>query len=559
MSELEGYLAQIQAQGQKIGSGSFSLDSAAARRKLGHFFDPNQLDFLHYWVRFAVACSAGRIEIELESKQIVFRFPGLVRQEDELVGGGVLGTSLTTRYLHYGILGAFQQGFVEVDVFSGTFAQRFCHDDRRVDIKNRAHVEGCLLTALPQPHHRHWRDLNLLAQALEFPFLETPLLLQGKSLSRPHSLLNSRATDRNGRIWCMQLRKGQGNDWDQGLEPAHARLLVHGADLASLSALSFPPGTTVWLECPQIPLDLSLRKVRQSSQSLQMEEHLGPLMGQVLLERLRHQPDLWRILSPATLDWLADHQCSQGQWQEALKTSLIATAREAPNHVHPLHAAIWERAALLAARLKDTQAEDLQKRAQALWRPLQQQAAQADPRWRDGELVQALPEGQWTAALYQQRWVKMVEAGCLGRSRLAMLTPVLKNTRGVITLHLHRELLRQSVFVEEAALSPEFLAHLKRYRLDSLLYNVLYLENWVIRQQRESSSVLYASQVVWSAVVGGEPLPDLPDIGDLTFAQKLSLCKLVHEVSLRACDKMGDEFRKLREDCWRWQQAQEEG
>ena len=42
MAELESYLKSILSQGEKVSSGFFSLDLAAARRKMGHFFAPNQ-------------------------------------------------------------------------------------------------------------------------------------------------------------------------------------------------------------------------------------------------------------------------------------------------------------------------------------------------------------------------------------------------------------------------------------------------------------------------------------------------------------------------------------
>lgn len=537
-AELESYLESILSQGERVSSGYFSLDLAAARRKMGHFFAPNEVDFLHYWVRFAVAQKATRIEVKVSSNGLEFNYHGPPPGQEQ-IAAGVLAPQLVPRYLHMGVLGAFQQGFLELVLETEKGLVQFLPDQPERLVSATHPGEVCRFTARARPGGVHWKNLESLGRALHFPGLHTPLFLQGKQLNKPAGERLLRV-DAMGREWMLQLPLFDPVN-EERLTPAAVHILVHGADLGGLATHAFPPSCELWVEYPEIPLDLSMRKVHEDVPFHQLSCELAELAAQMVAGL---DSRLLPKLAPGVLDWLAEVHCQQGRYQEAFQATLhgVALAVQGP---HLLGAALLERAALLADMLQDVRAGQLSERAARAWQSLDQIAQEADPHWLDHELTQASPDQALRAARFQEKWGQLVRAGCVCRSEHDGMGPAYERVRGSFTLALYRETIRRSVHPEHSAFSAEFLTKLKKYRQDSLIYNGLLLRNVATLSPRacHNSSVVFAAQLLAAALQGQEKLPD-QDLDQLTLTQRASLIELLETVCRSAVGLSPDGFTR---------------
>jgi len=130
-----------------------------------------------------------------------------------------------------------------------------------------------------------------------------------------------------------------------------------------------------------------MRKVHEDVPFHQLSCELAKLAAQMVAGL---DSRLLPKLAPGVLDWLAEVHCQQGRYQEAFQATLhgVALAVQGP---YLLGAALLERAALLADKLRDVRAGQLKERAARAWQSLDQIAHEADPQWLDYELAQASP------------------------------------------------------------------------------------------------------------------------------------------------------------------------
>jgi len=195
--------------------------------------------------------------------------------------------------------------------------------------------------------------------------------------------------------------------------------------------------------------------------------------------------------------------------------------------------------------LRDLRAGQLRERAARAWQSLDQVAHEADPHWHDHELAQASPDQARRAARFQEKWGQLVRAGCVCRSEHDGMGPAYERVRGSFTLAFYRETIRRSVYPDQSAFSAEFLAKLKKYRQDSLVYNGLLLRNVATLSPGacHNSSVVFAAQLLAAALQGQEKLPD-QDLNDLTLTQRASLIELLETVCRRAVGPSPDGFTR---------------
>lgn len=555
VGELEAYLERIQGQGTRVSSGFFSLDLAAAQRKLAGFFAAEELDFLHYWVRFAVAEGASAIEVQTGKGGIRLGFLGAVPAREVFLGG-VLATDLSPRYLHMGFLGAYRQGADKVRVLHPEFQLDFV--DGQPEIKNEGRGEGCWLEALPGKGARHWGHLPALQRALDFPHLAIPLRVNGKGWKKVASAPPFRLRDQEGRHFAAELPDPRLAS-EGALQPAQLRVLVHGADLAGLASLSFPPGTRVFWDNPHLPLDLSMRKLRQDSLarvecdqlSLQFAAHLEQDLGRGTL-RIEQ-------LGLPVCDWLVEQVCRAGDLERAFQLFTQASPLFVGGGL--LMAGWKERGAQLAMALEAPQVSALWEESHLLWQGWLQQAAQADPQWHKDDLEPQQPQQRQLSLKYQAAWRELVLAGCLCRTQPEGLIPALANMRGSLTVHLYREWVRQSVHGGRPG--KEFLRLLERYRKDSLVRSVLYLQELTALGPNASDKLeaIFAGEIIVAAALGQEAPGDLADLSVLTADHRASLLEVVRGLCLSRLEEPGlrfhQEFSSLLERCQGWFEAQE--
>ncbi len=542
---MEAYLQSIQGQGTRVSSGVFSLDLAAAYKKLAGFFAPEELDFLHYWVRFAVAEGAAAIEVQASRSGIRLGFRGAVPPREVFLDGA-LTTDLSPRYLQMGNLGAYRQGACSIRVLHPEFCLEFVDGKPRLD--HHGGGANCWLEALSAKATRHWGNSKALQRALDFPQLPIPLSVNGKVWNPTSRRSLLQLQDEQGQSLTVELA-----DPKVALQPAQLRVLVHGADLAGLASLSFPPGSRVYWGNNQLPLDLSLRRLRQDSLarltcdhlSLQLAEHLNLCLqeGRLKVEQL----------GLPTWDWLVEQVCRIGELDRAFQLFTQA----APLFREPtlLYTGWRERGAQLALALGKSQAEKFWKDAHQGWQNWLQLAAEADPQWKNATLEPQGAKERQVALDFQRHWSQLVLAGCLCRTQPEGLIPALANMRGSLTLHLYQEWVRQSIHGGRPG--KEFLRHLERYRKDSLVRSVLYLQELTALGPSETCKpeAMFAADIIVAAALGQEAPGDLPDLSVLTADHRASLLEVVQ----RFCQTQTGqpECARLLASCEGWFQAQE--
>jgi len=531
MSEapLESYLASILSQGQKVSSGNFTLDVGAARRKMAQFFTPTEVDFLHFWVRFAVTQQASRIAIEVTSKGLEFQYEG-APPLTEMVAGGILAPTLPPRYLHMGIVGAFHQGFDEIVLETKEGEVLFLPDQPERLVSHRRSRSGCRFQARARSGSGHWKNPKALHRALHFPALQIPLWLQGRQLPIETPANRLSRVDGLGREWFLHLPSTSSPDWPQ-LTPAEVHILVHGADLGGLATHAFPPCSALWVDYPEIPLDLSLRKIHQGVPYQRLSQELASLAAQTVSALDSHT---LAQMAPPVLDWLAEIHSRAGRYPQALETALQAV-QQGLNPTHLICCGLLERAALLAERLQHSRAEELRGKASEAWAPQQAAARQADPLWIQYELQKPSSAQIQQASQFQTQWMRLVRGGCLCRSEHDGLAPAYEQVRGSFCLALYQEQIRLSVYGEEHGYSWKFLEHLKDYRKDSLVYNGLRLREAARRSMSAgcTADMVFSAQVITAALQGQETFPD-QDLSQLSSTQLDSLAQLVESICLRS-------------------------
>lgn len=541
---MEAYLARIQGQGTRVSSGFFSLDLAAAQKKLAGFFAPEELDFLHYWVRFAVAEGASAIEVHTGKAGIRLGFQGAVPAREVFLDGA-LTTDLSPRYLQMGMLGAYRQGASSLRVLHPEFRLEFVEGKPRVE--NRGSAENCWLEALPSKAARHWGHREVLQRALDFPHLPIPLSVNGKAWNPTSRRSFLHLQDEQGLYLAVELA-----DPRAALQPAQLRVLVHGADLAGLASLSFPPGSRVYWGNDRLPLDLSMRRLRQDSLARVRCDHLSLQLAEHLVVSLEQGRLKVEQLGLPVWDWLVEQVCRTGDLERAFQFF----TRAAPMFKErTLLTAGWaERGTQLALALGKSQANELLEKSHKRWQDWLQRAVGADPLWHKDALEPQGAEQRQAALDYQRLWSELVLAGCLCRTQPEGLIPALANMRGSLTIHLYREWVRQSIHGGRPG--KEFLRHLERYRKDSLVRSVRYLQELTALGPSADCKpeAVFAAEIILAAALGQEAPGDLADLSVLTADHRSSLLEVVQGYFKTQIDP---ESARILESCQAWFQAQE--
>ncbi len=359
--------AQLQAEGHFDSVGEFTLDYQKSHNSLAKFFRPQDSDFLHFLLRFAISTSSGSIAIETAPKEfrIEFSSEGPTPKDLENVW---TSSQRSLRYLAMGLAGAWVQGAPRVRLETPAFTVVFSPNSYQLQSPNRG-ANCCRFSGICSTKK------NFDLSGFEHCFRELRhTVVQNRSLRwKLRQLFAPKLKAANTKaekckIVCEQEPKlalifalPQAADFkfelSYRISPPKIQVLVEGFGIAwpENAAVDFPP-TELTIDGPEVELDLSLIKLTSVAEADAVTERLVEMLltagqvqdrGSVLPEaRLPGSLETQLTVPPVEiLEWVAKKLWERARHEEAARLCRLALANFSGQH--PIVCAMKERLATL--------------------------------------------------------------------------------------------------------------------------------------------------------------------------------------------------------------------
>jgi hypothetical protein len=362
---------KLQAEGRFDSFGQFTLDYQKSHSSLAKFFRPQDSDFLHFLLRFAISTSSGSVAIEtgLKDFRIEFCSAGPTPEDLQKVW---TSSQRSLRYLAMGLSGAWVQSGRQVHLETPAFTVVFSPNSYQLKSPNPG-VKECRLSGTCSAKK------NFELSGFEHCFRELRhTVVEQRSLGRKlrqlfaPKLNASNTKAKKVKIVCEQEPKcalvfpcTQAADvkleLSYRISPPKIHLLVdgYGIDWPKNAAVDFPPAELT-IDAPEVELDLSLIKLTSVAEAEAVKDRIVEMLlraGQVqdkgsLLPEAPLSPSLpgsldTRLTVPRVelLEWVAAKLWKGARYEEVARLCRLALANFSGQH--PIVCAMKERLATL--------------------------------------------------------------------------------------------------------------------------------------------------------------------------------------------------------------------